>query len=301
MTIGFVGLGTMGKPMALNLLKGGFPLVVYSRRPEAAEPLRAAGAATAPSVADVAARADVVITMVTGTADVEEVLFGERGLVHGARRGVVAIDMSTISPLATQDMAARLAARGIDMLDAPVSGGPGAAIAGSLVVMAGGSAEVFARVQPIFAVLASSVVHLGPHGSGQAAKACNQLLIVMTTVAVAHALSLAQKLGLDPGVVQRTLMGGLASSRVLDLFGSRMASRDFRAGIETRLYHKDLGTVMDLFHRLHIEAPAAERTEDYVDALVAQGRGSDDLAALISLFEGRDWDAPRGTERAAPP
>jgi 2-hydroxy-3-oxopropionate reductase len=273
----------MGQPMAMNLLNGGFPLAVYSRRTKTHEPLRSAGAAAVGTPAELAAGSDVVITMVTGTQDVEDVLFGPGGIVHGARPGLVHIDMSTISPIATRDMADRLMASGIEMLDAPVSGGPVAARAGTLLVMVGGRADVFARMKPVLELLGGSVVHLGPHGAGQAAKACNQLLVVMTALGVAEALHLAEALGLEPSVVQRTLMGGLAASRVLELFGSRMASRNFDAGIDTRLYHKDLGIVMELLERLHVDAPVAALTKQYVDRLMARGHAHDDLAALITV------------------
>ena len=285
MRVGCIGLGVMGRPMALNLLRAGHAVTVHARRAAAMEPLVERGATPAATPAALAAGCEAVITMVTGTADVEAVLLGAEGVVQGARRGTVVIDMSTIDPGATRTMAAALAGRGIDMLDAPVSGGPHGARDGSLSVMVGGDADVLARVRPVLDCLGSAVRHMGGHGAGQTTKACNQLLLLVTAQGVAEALVLARRAGLDPGRVREALLGGMASSSVLDFFGDRMVRRDFAAGIEARLYHKDLDIVLRLAHELGVALPAAALTMQSINGLHGQGRGREDLSAVITLVE----------------
>ena len=285
MRVGCIGLGVMGRPMALNLLRAGHAVTVHARRAAAMEPLVEHGATPAATPAALAAGCEAVITMVTGTADVEAVLLGAEGVVQGARRGTVVIDMSTIDPGATRTMAAALAGRGIDMLDAPVSGGPHGAREGSLSIMVGGDADVLARVRPVLDCLGSAVRHIGGHGAGQTTKACNQLLLLVTAQGVAEALVLARRAGLDPGRVREALLGGMASSSVLDFFGDRMVRRDFAAGIETRLYHKDLDIVLRLAHELGVALPAAALTMQSINGLHGQGRGREDLSAVITLVE----------------
>ena len=285
MRVGCIGLGVMGRPMALNLLRAGHAVTVHARRAAAMEPLVEHGATPAATPAALAAGCEAVITMVTGTADVEAVLLGAEGVVQGARRGTVVIDMSTIDPGATRAMAATLAGHGIDMLDAPVSGGPHGARDGSLSIMVGGDADVLARVRPVLDCLGSAVRHMGGHGAGQTTKACNQLLLLVTAQGVAEALVLARRAGLDPGRVREALLGGMASSSVLDFFGDRMVRRDFAAGIETRLYHKDLDIVLRLAHELGVALPAAALTMQSINGLHGQGRGREDLSAVITLVE----------------
>ena len=285
MRVGFIGLGVMGRPMALNLLRGGHEVAVYARRAASIEPLVERGAASAATPAGLAAGCDVVFTMVTGTSDVEAVLLGADGVAHGARPGTAVIDMSTIEPAATREIAAALAARGVDMLDAPVSGGPHGARDATLTIMVGGSADVLARVRPLLDCLGANVRHMGGHGAGQVTKACNQLLLLVTAQGVAEALTLARRAGLDAAQVRETLLGGMASSRVLDFFGERMVRRDFAAGIESRLYHKDLDIVLSLAHDLGVALPAGALTMQLINGLHGQGRGRDDLSALITLVE----------------
>ena len=285
MRVGFIGLGAMGRPMAANLLRGGHEVTVYARRAASCGPLVDQGAAVAATPAALAAGCDAVFTMVTGTGDVEAVLLGAGGVVHGARPGSVVIDTSTIDPAATRTIAAALAERGVDMLDAPVSGGPQGARDATLSIMVGGRAEVLARVRPLLDCLGAAVRHMGGHGAGQATKACNQLLLLVTAQGVAEALTLARRAGLDPGQVREALLAGMASSRVLDFFGDRMARRDFAAGIESRLYHKDLDIVLSLAHELGVALPAAAVTMQLVNGLHGQDRGRDDLSALITLVE----------------
>ena len=285
MRVGFIGLGVMGRPMALNLLRGGHEVTVHARRAASLEPLIERGAASAATPAELAAGCEAVITMVTGTADVETVLLGAHGVLHGARPGTVVIDMSTIDPGATRAIAAALAERDVDMLDAPVSGGPHGARDATLSIMVGGRADVLARARPIFDCLGTTVRHMGGHGAGQATKACNQLLLLVTAQGVAEALVLARRAGLDAGQVREALLGGMASSSVLDFFGDRMVRRDFAAGIETRLYHKDLDIVLRLAHGLGVALPAGALTMQHINGLHGQGRGRDDLSALITLVE----------------
>ena len=286
MKLGFIGLGTMGRPMALHLIGGGHDMTVYARRAVSAKPLVEVGATVCPTPAAVAEQSDVVFTMVTNTDDVEQVVLGANGVVAGARAGMLVIDMSTIDPTATRAMAERLATRRVDMLDAPVSGGPIGARNGTLTMMVGGSEAAMERARPLLELLGPIVIHLGPSGAGQTTKACHQLALLVTVQAVAEALTLAGRCGLDLEQVRQVMMGGVASSRVLDLFGARMASRDFKAGIESRLYHKDLDIALSLAHAHGVALPAAALTMQFVNALVGRGRGRDDLSALITLVEG---------------
>lgn len=286
MKLGFIGLGVMGRPMALNLMKRGHEMGVYVRRAESAAPLVAAGARAWATPAEVAADAEVVFTMVTHSGDVEQVVLGQDGVIHGAARGSVLVDMETISPVAARNVAGALAEKGIDMLDAPVSGGPMGAAQATLSIMAGGKPLVFERVRPLLECLGKTIVYMGDHGAGQITKACNQLALLVTAQGTAEALALAKGCGVDPAKVRDVLLGGIAASRVMELFGKRMVDRDFAAGIETRLYHKDLHIVLDLAHELGLAAPAAALTMQNVNALVDRGEGKHDLSALIQVIEG---------------
>lgn len=283
--LGFVGLGAMGRPMALNLIKAGYAMTVYARRAEAMAPLVAAGASTAESPAQVARAADVVFSLVTASADSEEVALGAQGIAAGARAGCVVIDMATISPLVTRNIAQALEAHGIEHVDAPVSGGPAGAQGATLSIMAGGKPEVFERVKPLFACLGKTILHMGGHGAGQVTKACNQLALTITAQAAAEALSLARECGLDPARVHEALMGGVAASRVLELFGKRMVSRDFGTGIDTRLYHKDLGIVLELAQEAGLPLPAGAVVKQQINALMGAGDGGADFSVLIRALE----------------
>jgi 2-hydroxy-3-oxopropionate reductase len=286
MKLGFIGLGTMGCPMALHLVKAGHQMGVYSRRVESAEPLLKAGAKRYESPADLAKTSDVIFTMVTASSDFEEVALGSRGIVHGARRGTIVVDMETISPATTRSAAAALAEKGVELLDAPVSGGPAGAEAATLSIMAGGKREVFEFVKPLFASLGKTIVHVGDIGAGQTTKACNQLSLLVTALGVAEALTLAKASGVDPAKVREVMLGGVAASRVLELFGKKMVDRDFAAGIETRLYHKDLKIVLDLAHGMGQGLPGAGVAMQMINALVGHGKGGNDLAELVTVVEG---------------
>jgi len=283
--VGFIGLGVMGRPMALNLIKGGYPLLVYGRRKEAMAPLVEAGAVACGSVKEVARGCDVTFTMVTATEDVLEVVLGERGIIAGARPGSILINMGTISPAATRLIAERLAEAGIDCLDAPVSGGEIGAIGGTLSIMVGGKPEIFNRVKPLLSCFGKNIVHIGPSGAGQVAKACNQIVLLITLQGLAEAFTFGRKSGLDPGKIYEALSGGDAQSRILEVLGKRMAERDYRAGIEARLHYKDIQIVLDEAHTLGMALPGAALVTQMFNALIGRGGGREDSSQLLEVIE----------------
>lgn len=283
--IGFIGLGIMGKPMALNLLKAGYPVAIYARRPEVAAPLVAAGAKAYTSPSELAPHADVIITMVPMTHDVEEVILGKQGLIHGAKPGTIVIDMSTISATETQKIAAELAKHKIDMLDAPVSGGEQGAISGSLSIMVGGKAEVLEKIRPLFDVLGKQFVHIGGHGAGQVAKACNQIIIAESIVAVDEALRLAKKSGVDPAKVREALLGGFASSRVLEIHGKRMLDNNYAPGFKANLHRKDMHLALEQATQVGADIPAAKYAAGRIDEVVMKGHSELDSSAVHLLTE----------------
>jgi len=280
--IGFIGLGLMGKPMALNLLKKGFGLTVHSRSQAPVDALAAAGASTAGSPSEVAAGSDVVITMVPDSPDVRLVLEGPRGVFETIRPGSVIIDMSTIAPAVARELAGKAESRGVAMLDAPVSGGEIGAINGTLSVMVGGDAAALERVRPVLNALGNPerVIHIGPSGAGQVCKACNQICIGGALASVSEAFAIARKAGIDPSRVREALLGGFAASRVLEVHGERILKGNYVPGFKTKLYHKDLGIVGQTIHELDVPAPVAALVQQYVSALMAAGLGDDDYSAL---------------------
>jgi len=283
--VGFIGIGAMGEPMALNLIKAGYQLTVYARRAEAAAALVKAGAALAATPAEVARASAIVVTMVTTAADCEQVTLGAQGIIEGAAAGAVVIDMATISPLAARRIAEALATRGIEHIDAPVSGGPMGARDGTLSIMAGGADAVFARVKPLFEAMGKTILHMGDHGAGQVTKACNQLSLTVTLQGVAEAINLAARCGVDPVKVREAMLGGFAASRVLELFGKRMVERDFEHGVDARFYHKDLNIVLGLTHELGLPSPAAAVTLQQINALVGRGGAYSDFSRMIEVLE----------------
>lgn len=285
-SVGFVGVGAMGAPMIGHLLAAGYPVRVYARRAEAARALVASGAVLCASPAEAAQGADVFCTNVTTTADVEAVLFGEAGASAGLARGAVVIDFSTISAVATQGFAQRLSAIGVDMLDCPVSGGEKGAREASLAVMVGGEAAVLERVRPLLLCLGRSITHIGANGHGQVAKACNQLVQVVTIQAIAEAMLFAERNGADTGRVLSAMQSGFAGSRMLDLMGPRMVEGNFAAGIEARLHQKDFALVMALTQSLGVSLPAAAITSQQLNALVGRGWGRDDTSSLLKVLRG---------------
>jgi len=285
MQLGFVGLGAMGRPMALNLIKCGHAMAVYARRPEALASLIAAGAHVVATPAEVARVADVVFTMVTTSADSEEIALGRAGLIEGVSAGAAVVDMATISPLATRRIADALAKRGVDHLDAPVSGGPAGAQAGTLSIMVGGKPHAFDRVKPLFECMGKTILHMGDHGAGQTTKACNQLLLTVTAQGVAEALTLARSSGLDPARVREALLGGIAASRVLEFFGQRMVERNFGPGIDARFYHKDVAIALELAQETGLPLPAAAIVKQQLNAIMGAGEGNADLSVIIQALE----------------
>lgn len=282
MNVGFIGLGVMGRPMALHLQRAGHELFVWARRPASVEGLPASLCA---SPAELGRRCEVVFTVVTSSADVENVCLGENGLVEGMAPGAVVVDCSTIAPDAARRIAARLGEKQIEMLDAPVSGGAQGAIDATLAIMAGGKAAVLARVLPLLECLGKRIVHVGPNGAGQVAKACNQMIMVAAIQAAAEAMRLAAAAGVDCGKVRQALAGGSAASRVLDVMGERMVRRDFAAGIEARLHHKDFGLVLEATRQSGVATPLAAVVGQQLNALMAQGWGRDDTSSLLRVLE----------------
>lgn len=284
-SLGFIGLGIMGKPMALNLCKAGHHLFVHARRPQMMLPLTEAGATACASPLEVAKQADIIFTMVSDTADVEQVILGDLGIIHGAGPGKLVIDMSTISATVTRRIATSLGERGIEMLDAPVSGGETGAITGTLSIMVGGKTTQFDRALPFFKSLGQNIVHIGDHGAGQIAKTCNQVLISQTLTAVGEALILAKAAGVEPANVCKALLGGFAGSRILELYGPRMLNHDFQPGFKVKLHHKDLRIAMQTAHELGIALPGTAVVAQYLNALVGMGYGELDNGALVLVQE----------------
>ena len=285
MDVGFIGLGLMGRPMALNLIKAGHRVHVWSRRRESMQPLLDAGAGDCASAAEVARRASITISMVADAPDVEQVTLGPDGVADGARAGHIHIDMSTIAPAAAQSIATRLAARGIVALDAPVSGGEPGAIAATLTIMVGGEAEAFERVQPLFEAMGKSITRTGEAGAGQVAKACNQIITGVGVASVAEALNFAAKSGVDGAKVREALLGGFAFSRILENHGQRMLARNFKPGFKAWMHQKDVRIVMDEAHRLGLALPTAAATMQLFNAMAGSGLGEDDSVALLKLLE----------------
>jgi 2-hydroxy-3-oxopropionate reductase len=274
----------MGRPMAENLLRAGFPLKVYGRRPEAVEPLLKKGAGDAGSAAAAASGADVVFLMVSDTPDVEAVLFGPDGVSEGIATGAVVVDCSTISPQATRNFARRLGTQGVQMLDAPVSGGEAGAVDGTLSIMVGGKADVFERVLPLLQVMGKNIVHVGDHGAGQVAKACNQILVGITLEGVAEAIAFARAQGVDAAKVREALLGGFAYSRILEVHGKRMLEGNFRPGFKVRLHAKDMRIVMKAAHALGLDLGGASLFAERMQASLARGDGELDSSSLIRLL-----------------
>jgi 2-hydroxy-3-oxopropionate reductase len=282
MKIGFLGLGIMGRPMALNLIKGGHDVTVWARRAESMQPLLDAGAKGAANPTEVAKVCDLVISMVADAPDVAEVM---RGIAAGAQPGLVAVDMSTIAPGAARKIGEELAAAGIDFIDAPVSGGEVGAIAGTLSIMAGGSDAAFAKAKPAFECMGKNIVHVGGSGAGQVTKAANQILTGVGVLAVAEAMAFAAKNGVDGAKVREALMGGFAASRILENHGQRMLDRNFKPGFKSWMHEKDLNIVMQTAHELGICLPASAATAQMFNAMVGSGLGEEDSIAVLKLLE----------------
>jgi 2-hydroxy-3-oxopropionate reductase len=285
--VGFIGLGIMGAPMARHLLAAGFPLTVHSRSPGPVDALVEAGASRASSAAELARASDVVVTMLPDTPDVEHVMLGDDGVSSGAAAGSLVIDMSTIDPGPTRAIAEQLATRDVEMLDAPVSGGERGAIEGTLSIMVGGSDAAVARAMPILRAMGKNIVHVGPSGAGQITKACNQLVVAATIEAVAEALVLAERSGVDAAKVREALLGGFAGSKILEVHGQRMLDRAFEPGFRARLHRKDARIVLDAARAAGSPIPAFEVVAAQLDRLVDEAdRAELDHSALFTLLDG---------------
>jgi 2-hydroxy-3-oxopropionate reductase len=284
MNVGFIGLGIMGKPMALNLIKGGHQLSLYSRSGVPAE-LTAAGGTACHSGKEVAQRADVIITMVPDTPDVEKVLFGEDGVAAGLSRGKTVVDMSSISPIETRKFAARINDLGCDYVDAPVSGGQVGAQNAALTIMAGGPQAAFDRVSPLFALMGKNITLIGDNGAGQICKVANQIIVALNIEAVAEALVFASKAGADPAKVRQALMGGFASSRILEVHGERMIKRTFDPGFRIELHQKDLALALSGARMLGVSLPNTATAQALFNACSADGGGRSDHSALVKALE----------------
>jgi len=285
MHVGFIGLGLMGRPLALHLAKAGHTLHLWARRPAALESFREVAAHVHVSAAEVARHAEIVITMVADAPDVRAVTLGDEGLAQGAKPGLIVVDMSTINPNAAREIAAELAGRGIEFLDAPVSGGEIGAINAALTIMVGGKPAVFDKVKPLFEKMGKSITLIGDCGAGQVAKACNQILTGVGVAAVAEAFNFAAKSGVDPAKVREALLGGFAYSRILENHGQRMLDRNFKPGFKAWMHQKDLRIVMEEAHRLGLMLPAAAATAQLFNAIVGSGMGEDDSIAALKLLE----------------
>lgn len=286
--VGFIGLGIMGKPMALRLHSAGVPVVGYARRAERRAELAASGLALADTPRLLADNAGVVFIMVSDTRSVEDVLFGPAGIAPVLKRGAIVVDMSTIDPLTTRVMADRLQTLGVDMLDAPVSGGEQGAIAGTLSIMIGGAARCVEQVRPLFEHLGKNIVHVGDHGAGQVAKACNQLVVAQTLTAIAEAFTLARSAGVDSGKVREALLGGFAYSRALDVHGQRMLTANYQPGFKSALHSKDLHIVLDTARALGVALPGTALSAQWMN-LATQRHPDADSSVIFEII-------PKGTK-----
>ena len=284
--VGFIGLGIMGRPMAKNLMEAGYELVLQNRSPEKAEELAEEGNATAAgSPREVAEACDVVITMLPDSPDVEAVVAGEDGVLEGIRDGALLVDMSTISPVVTEELSEKVREKGASMLDAPVSGGDVGAIEGALSIMVGGSEEDFERARPLFDVMGKVATHVGPTGAGQVVKACNQIVVALTIEAVSEALVLGSKGGVAPEKLVEALSGGLAGSAVMEAKKEKFFSHDFEPGFRIELHHKDLGIALAAGREYGVALPVTAIVDQMLEASKAKGRGDRDHSALLTLLE----------------
>jgi 2-hydroxy-3-oxopropionate reductase len=284
-SVGFIGLGVMGLPMARNLLAAGFAVTAHSRSPGPVDAVVAEGASRAASPAEVAGATDVTILMLPDDGAVHDVVEGEGGVAQGAAPGHLLIDMSTVSPARARRNAQRMLQAGGTALDAPVSGGDVGAREGTLSIMVGGPEDAFRRAQPIFEAVGRTIVHVGDTGAGQVVKACNQIVVALTIEAVAEALVLGSRAGVDPATIVRVLSGGLAGSRVLDVRGPNMLDHDFRPGFTIDLHHKDLGIALQTAREHGVSVPSTALVDQMLASLRSAGHGGDDHSALLTHLE----------------
>jgi 2-hydroxy-3-oxopropionate reductase len=284
-TIGFVGLGIMGRPMLKNLLKAGHTVIAYGRTPAKLEACVADGAQRGTSNADVGARSPIVITMLPDGPEVEEVILGGNGILSGAKAGSLIIDMSSISPLVSQQIAAACAGRGVDFIDAPVSGGEPKAIDGTLAIMVGASDAAFLKAEPILKCMGSSVTHTGPVGAGNTTKLANQIMVACNIAAMGEALTLATRCGLNPEVVVNAIKGGLAGSAVLNAKGPMLVARNFKPGFKINLHQKDLRNALNTAEANSVCLPLTAQVQQMLSSLIANGKGEFDHSAIATFVE----------------
>ncbi len=285
MMIGFIGLGIMGKPMAKNLLKAGYSLAVYNRSKSSVEELVGFGATSFSSSREVAAVSDVIITMLPNSPDVEEVVLGKDGIIEGARPNSILVDMSSISPITSREISAKLAKKHVSMLDAPVSGGEPKAIDGTLAIMVGGPEEVFAKVEPILQVMGASVTLVGEIGSGNITKLANQIMVAANIAGMSEALVLATKANVDPEKVFKAIRGGLAGSTVLDAKAPLVLEGNFKPGFRIDLHIKDLQNALDTAQGVGTPSPISEAAITMMRSLSSEGKGDDDHGGLVQWYE----------------
>ena len=282
-TVGFIGLGIMGRPMAENLIGAGYDLVAYNRTREKADELEGAKVADTPR--EVAEQSDIIITMLPDSPQVEEVLAGEDGVLAGIKEGALIVDMSTISPVVTEELAEKAGEKNASMLDAPVSGGDVGAIEGTLSIMVGGSEEDFERARPLFEVMGATVTHVGPVGTGQVVKAANQIVVALTIEAVSEALVLGSKGGVAPEKILDVLGGGLAGNKVMEAKREKMLTHSFDPGFRVELHHKDLGIALAAGREYGVTLPVTAVVDQMLETLKMRGRGDQDHSALLTLIE----------------
>lgn len=285
MKVGFIGLGIMGKPMAKNVLKAGYELVVTTHNPKTIEELQALGAEGAANAAEVASRADVIITMLPNSPQVRDVCLGGNGIIETGKEGTVVIDMSSIDPTDSREIAAELAKKGIEMLDCPVSGGEPKAIDGSLSVMCGGKKELWEKYYALLMSMAGSVVYVGPIGSGNVAKLANQMIVAVNIGAVAEALTFAQKAGTDPELVYQAIRGGLAGSTVLDAKAPMMLAGNYKPGFRIDLHIKDLNNALNASHAINMPVPMTAHMMEVMQELKNHGEGGNDHSDIVKYYE----------------
>ncbi|TSA87512.1 2-hydroxy-3-oxopropionate reductase [Deinococcus detaillensis] len=283
-TLGFIGLGIMGKPMALNLIKAGYSLTVNNRTPDVMDELVEQGARAAHSAKEVAQNSDIIITMLPDSPQVEEVALGEGGVIEGIKAGALFIDMSSISPTTSRKVEEALKAKGADSLDAPVSGGQVGAEAATLSIMVGGSEEAFNRAKPVFEALGKNIVYIGGAGAGQVTKIANQIVVGLTIQAVSEAMTLAKKAGVDAGKVREALLGGFAQSRILDLHGQRILDGNFKPGFRINLHRKDLRLALETGREAGVPLFATGLAANIMDAMIAQGDGDLDHSSMAKFY-----------------
>lgn len=285
MKIGFIGLGIMGKPMCMNLMRADYELVIMDKNPSVVKEMENSGAIIAQTPREVASLVEVVITMLPDSKDVKDVVLGENGIIEAAKSGLIIIDMSSINPSVSREIYTVIEKQGIEMLDAPVSGGEPKAIEGTLTVMVGGKKEVFNKYAELIKSMASAVVHVGEIGAGNIAKLCNQIIVAVNISAMAEALILAQKSGVSPELVYKAIRGGLAGSTVLDAKAPLVMDRKFEPGFRIELHIKDLKNVLEASHTMGLPLPLTASVMEMMQSLLANGLGKEDHCSLVKYYE----------------